>query len=415
MENLNPHKNFKTKKDYTKWENFIDQVDAINLSNSDKKRTREAIQYLQSVLGKNFLSEVIQNGHPLLNNYFINAANLARIQLIDFVDKLRQFENSPNFETLVDKIKKATQFSEGLTILEAAHRFHKAGFSTAFDINASFIDGRKPRITKPDIKISNNETSEEIFVEVSEVQASQIKINSSRTYHIIWRLIHDAVWSDPETKDPTNPIHILPYVQIHRSFSEQELILVHGKLQKLIKKVRETSEFQELIIEDVIEAGISPFHDHSKAKEWASKRNLEDFVEGPIIQPNELKRIVNSLVRESDQLPNDKPSIVILWNNANLLFFVHDIETIIRAVADTIADQPNLFCVILNFDFGLSNSESGFFEIGEHLLVSNTGRDLITQTSLIVHNKNFNLFLSDSTREKLLNSFINLSSENVEK
>jgi hypothetical protein len=213
------------------------------------------------------------------------------------------------------------------------------------------------------------------------------------------------MWTDPEMTDFANPKHILPYVQIHRAFTEQELVDVISQIENIIEKVRKTGEFQELIVENMIEIGISPFHDHSRAEEWALKRNITDFVESPIISPNELGRVINSIRRELDQLPTDKPGIVILWNNHNLLFFLNYISTIISKVVDKIATYPNLLCVALNYDYGITNPETKVVEIDEHLFVSNTGRDLITKVSLVIQNKSFNLPLAKSTKEKLLDSF----------
>ncbi len=408
MNEPNPHKNFQTRKDYAKWDNFVEQIDAINLSDWDKKRARKAIEYLRINLGEHFLADIIQNGHPLLSYYFINAANLARIQLIDFAESLESLENSPNFHTLIDKIRKAKKFSEGITILQTAHRFYNAGLSVAFDIKVTFSDGAKLKTKEPDIKLVNGETGEEIYVEVSEVRESQISVDNGRTFHIIFNLIHDAIRLDPEMTDFANPKYALPYVQIHRSLTEEEIADVAVQIKHLFDKVRKTGEFQELIIEETIEICVSPFHDHTKAKEWALQRKMTDFVEGPSFRPNDLDRVVNSIVRELDQLPKDKPGIINLWNNGNLLFFLYDISTIINKVADKIAWYPNLFCVALHYEYGVSNSEIKFVEKDEHFFVSDTGRDLITKTTLVIRNMSFNLVLTESAKEKICNGLKNL-------
>lgn len=407
MNEPNPHKNFRTRKDYVKWDNFVEQIDSINLSDSDKVRARKAIGYLRLKLGEHFLADIIQNGHPLLSHYFINAANLARMQLIDFAEKIQKLENSPNFDTLLDKIRKAKKFSEGLTILEAAHRFYEAGFSIAFDVKVSFAEGTRIKTKEPDVQLTDEETGEEIYVEVSEVKESLISIETGKTYQAIFNLIHNAIRSDPEMTDITNPKHILPHVRIHRSLSETELADTAAQIECLIDEVRRKGEFREMIVKDVIEVGVSPFDDHSKAKEWAARRGITDFVEGPAFHPNELDRVINSIERESIQLPGDRPGIITLWNNGNLLFFLYDIPTIIERVAGKIADSPNLFCVALNYEFGVSNSETKFAEVGEHFFVSRTGRDLVTKNVLVIRNQSFDLALTENVKEKLLNGLKN--------
>lgn len=406
MKENNPHKHFNTKKDYAKWDNFVAQIDSINLSDEDKQRGRAAIRYLETTLGKHFLSDIIQFGHPLLSYYFINSANLARIQLIDFAESLQSLDKSQNFHTLIDKIKKVGKFSEGSTILESAHRFHKAGFSTAFDVEVSFIRNAKLETKKPDIKIVNNDSEEEIYVEVSETGRSQAEIDNGRTYqHLFW-FIHNIISSDPEMTDFANPKHILPHVKILRAMSEKELMEVSAEIEKIVEQVRRTGEFRETVIGDMVEVAVSPFNDHSKAQAWAKERNITDFVENCSFNPNELNRVISRLNEELKQLPSDKPGIVVLWNNANLLFYLHDVAEIINGIANKIAAHSNVYGVALNHDFGWDKPGNGFTAIEDHLFVSNTGRDLITRNTLLVRNKSFNLPITVAAEEKLLKSFI---------
>lgn len=412
MKENNPHKFFRKRKDYTKWDNFVAQIDLIDLSDEDKERGREAIRYLENALGKHFLSEVLQFGHPVLNYFFINSANLARIQLIDFVDSLRAVEKSQNFHTIIKKIRKAKDFPEGSTILEAAYRFHKAGFEVAFDEEVSFTEGGKLKTKKPDIKITNPDSMEEIYIEVSETGRSQADINNSRTFNTLFFLIQQIIRSDPEMTDFANPRHVLPYVKILRSMSEKELIDITFKIEKLVEKVRKDGEFQEMVIQDMVEVAVSPFNDHSKAKKWAKQRNMTNFVESCSFNPNELRRVINRLDDELKQLPTDKPGVVILWNNANLLFYLHDIPSIINEVANKIAAHPHIFGVILNHNYGWEEPNTRSVEIEDHLFVSNTGRDLISRNTLIVRNKYFNLSLTNSTREELWKSFVYSSNRN---
>lgn len=406
MKENNPHKYFSTKKDYTKWDNFVAQIDDINLSEEDKNRARNAIRYLEKTLGKHFFSDIIQSGHPLLSQYFINSANLARIQLIDFAESLQALEKSPNFHTVIAKIKKATKFSEGSTILETAYRFHKAGFSIAFDEIVSFTDGAELKTKKPDIKIVNDRSKEEIYVEVSEAGKSQSEIDNSQTYDYIYRFVHHIIFSDPELMDFVNPKHILLHVKILRAMSKKELIEAGLIIESLVERVRNTEEFQEMFVENMIEIAASPSHDHSKAEAWAKERNITNFVENCFFHPNELGRVLNRLEEELEQLPLDKPGIVVLWNNANLLFYLHNIKEITKKIAYKTTPHSHVYGVVLNYDIGWSESENSFVEIEDHLLVSNTGRDLINRNTVFVRNKTFNLAITDATEEKLLKSFI---------
>jgi hypothetical protein len=46
-------------------ENFGNQIDLINLSDSYKVQARAAIEYLQNLPGKQVLPEIFQSGHTI--------------------------------------------------------------------------------------------------------------------------------------------------------------------------------------------------------------------------------------------------------------------------------------------------------------------------------------------------------------
>lgn len=85
------------------------------------------------------------------------------------------------------------------------------------------------------------------------------------------------------------------------------------------------------------------------------------------------------------------------------------ISSIINKIELEIANHSNIYGVALNFDYGTASSKTTFTEIDKHLMVSDTGTDSITRTTLFVQNKFFNLTLSDSTKQKLRSSLINFN------
>jgi hypothetical protein len=402
MKESNPYRHFQTDEDYTKWDNFLKQIDSIELTKRDQTRARRMIEYLRKLLGEDFLSAAQQSGHPILYQYLKNSAPPGRLLLIHLTELLETFESSPNFHALVERIKDASEFSEGQTVLETAAKFHRVEFSVDFDITVEVVNynGEK-RTKKPDLLLTNIETGEKIYVEVTRSRTSQMQLANSRTYDIIWHVIHNAVRFDPQTIDITKPEHILPYAQIHRNLTEDELINAVEQIERLIKKVRESGEFQELNIEDMIDIAISPYQDHSCAKQWAKQRGLTDFVEGPLIETDEISRAINKIFRKLEQLPRDKLGIIEIWNNENLMFFTCDIPAIIAQVAAKISKYQHLFGVALNLNYGSGKENDYVIELNQHSLVSNIREDSITELSLFVRNASFNLPLTHSTKTKL--------------
>ena len=307
MKSSNPYEYFNNKRDETRWSKYLDQLDSIELSVPDRENAHKAIEYLRKTLGEHFLADISKSGHPLLNQYLRNTAPVARIQITHFAHKLESLKKCRNFHTLIDKIKKAKSFSEGKMILDEAYKFYQVGFSVAFDVETSFYEESKHRKTKPDIEIANSQTNEKLHVEVSEVEESKISIDFGKTYGIIYDLIHHIISNDPELTDFTSPNYTLPYVYIHRELDDIEIKGVIENIQETVQRVRETGQFQELIMKGIIEICVSPYNDHSKAKEWAAQRNISDFVEMAPIPLDDLSRVIRNLNRELKQLPSDQP------------------------------------------------------------------------------------------------------------
>jgi len=119
------------------------------------------------------------------------------------------------------------------------------------------------------------------------------------------------------------------------------------RIRELAQDVLISGEHRELLLENMIEMAISPSHDHSRAKEWAAARSMKDFVESPPIPLNEIARVQGKIFEKMQQLPRDKPAIVVITTDENLLFFVYSVEEIIQGVVEKTMRFPHIFAVVL--------------------------------------------------------------------
>lgn len=413
--NPSPHYVFGTEEDRWCWDKYIAQCDLIELTESDRQLVKASFQYLRQVLGEGFLRRADRQRNPLFFWYFRNAAPRARLSMTRFVDALRALEGANNYDRLLRRIKRPKNFDHDLaeadSLIEVAHKFSCSGFDVEFEpsVQVTNVHG-VVRTKKPDLKLLDGKTGQEVYVEVSRLRKSAGQNLTSRTYHTIWNVVHNAMWLDPEAlKDITNPRHVLPFAIIHRGIEEDELRDIVSQLQALIEKARAGLEFSELIIPDTIEVAVASYDHHERGREWASARGMReaDLVQGPNILTDEIARTKVKIREKLKQLPDDKPGVIVLPASENLIFFVYDIRGLVASLAEEVEKSSKVLTLIMFHSFDDGGHESFSAKIGTHTFCRQVRTDGSTQQSLIVHNANFNLSVAGDIIGKIKSAFCN--------
>lgn len=411
---LNPHQVFQNKTDNTNWDKYVEQIDLIKLTKKQKKELQESIQFLRKTFGENFLKKCFYNKHPFMSQ-MLNAAPISRLKVIKFAKSIKDLCYSTGFETWVKKFKKtkySSEFIEASTVLENAHNFYKAGFTIEFEpeIEVRLPNG-KMRKKNPDLKITNPINNEEIFIEVSEMKSSDGQRKSSNAYHTIWWLVHHSVTESTtfETDKENNlqlSRHILPSVRILRVLENYELEQVLEEIKNTIELVKKTQKFQERIIRDMVEIAVAPKHEHYKVEKWNNLRNMRDFVDGPAIPMHETQRARIKIADKIKQLPEDKPSIIIIPTGI-FMFVVYPVEFVISDLTSEIEKFPNLLFVSLYTEIGEGKKKDTFTVLGENYLIEKCSYKMITEKRIVVKNPAFSLKISKSSLNKILKAFKN--------
>ena len=414
----NPHQIFATHEDRWSWNKYIQQVDLIELSDLDRRRTKDALVYLRGILGEGFLRRAEAERNPIYLRFFVNAAPPARLALIRFVDSLTALEGTRNFRSALRDIKRRLKtpddlerLTEKLSMVQVAHKFLMGGFDVEFDpvINVVGVSGRTaPK--KPDLRIVDRENAQEIIVEVSRMKASDHQQLISRTFKAIWwLLIDEGMHSDPESfKDITRSRHILPYAVIHRGIEDEELKGIVEQIRKLIADARAGVEFGELTMPDTIEVGVASYDSHPLAKEWAASRGLKenDLVLGASIQSDEIARAKRKLRTELEQIPHEKPGIIMLEARDNLLFLIYDLAALAVYLGEELKRYPKILWAVFFHSFDIGGNESYSRPIGPHTFVNHVRTDGSTEQLLIIRNVEYPNPVSRETLDKLKSAFI---------
>jgi hypothetical protein len=388
-----------TPQDFENWDDYVDECDSIDLTDAQMLEAKNSFRFLRVLLGEGYLRHAVSTGNPLFSAYFVNDAPLARLGLIEFVAGIRMLESAPNFPVILKKIKKRIRvaqdnedLAEAISVILVARRFAQAGFQIEFEPKV-YVPNRvgEVRPKKPDIKIINPTNAEEIIVEVSRMHASDRQQQIGKAYHLIWHeLVTKGIHFDPATTDIMNPRHVLPFARIHRKLSESELMEAVTRIRSLMEQVRATGEFDEFEIPGVIEVGISSYDDHDRAREWAKARGILEsaFVEGPHVLADEIVRAKLKMRDKVNQLPTDRPGIIAILANDNLLLFAYDVGHIAAEIAHESAKYPKLLQTIIFHTFRDGRTNSSSIEIGPHTFSSKVKEDLSVEQSLIVRNNN---------------------------
>jgi len=393
----NPHLIFTTHSDHWDWEKYLEQTTLLDLNDAEKQRLRNSYLYLRRFLGDGFLRRAKHEGNPIFW-YFTDASTSAKRSLIKFVAALEALEDCANFSVIRKDLSRRLKtdndrerLMEKMSTVRVAHRFLTAGFTIEFETKVKVADHRGRLADKvPDLQLIDSDNGQEIIVEVSHMESSDQQRLIERTFHRVWRLLIDQeMHGDPEAlKDILNPRYILPRAWIHRGIDDVELDDILRRTKALIEQVRASGEFGQLIIPGTIEICIAPYDRHELADEWASKRglNLSDMVTGANIDSDEITRARMKLKEKLKQLPEDKPSVVVIEASKNLLFLVYDLRWVALCLAEELTKNPKLLWAIFYHSFGAGQDRSYSVEIGPHTFVNQSMNDHATQQSLIVRN-----------------------------
>lgn len=412
---IKPHEIFRNEEDRWDWDKYIQRWDQSEMGDADRQRTNDSLRYLRSALGDGYLRRADRERNPMLFWYFTDWSDGARLSMIRFAEALMALEGSIGYKAILRRVrrpKNLEELLEGRSVVEVAYRFFRAGFSIEeFEPRVSVtdhhgVDGPK----KPDMKIVDGETGEEIIVEVSRMNPSDHQNLISRTYEVIWHvLVDEGMHCDPEAlKNILSPRYILPYAKIHRGIKEGELKDIVEQLRTLVGQVRASGTFGELIIPDTIEVGIASYDDHDRAVEWATSRGLRehDLVEGPNLLTDEIGRAKMKLRDKIKQLPDDRPGIVVLTPaNENVILFVSDIVQLAADLAEVASEHPKLHRVVMFQTFGDGKDESWSVNFGPHTFTRLVRSDGAAERSLTIRNQACKHLLAADTLKKVEAAF----------
>jgi hypothetical protein len=130
-------------------------------------------------------------------------------------------------------------------------------------------------------------------------------------------------------------------------------------------------------------------------------------VGSPIIPLNEISRMQRKISKKFQQLPRDKPGLIVITTDENLLFFMHSVQEILQAVIERVSRYPYVVAVVLTHAFIGGRKESLVANSGQHLYARHTLKTLVTEQAVMVRNSAATLSVAASTYSALQSAYSN--------
>lgn len=374
--------------DYMDWEKLINHCETLDeLTELEKEKAKRAFGFLHKEFGDNFLKNAFADHHPIVQ-YIVNLAPWTRKWITWFAESIKELKDQENYPSLLERLKDKEKFGEGLSVLDMACKFSKAGFNVSVD-PATNVSGQ---IKIPDLKLIDKNANEELFVEVAVLGESKIARDASETM----RWITEPLWRS---------VPFMHYCgRIHKTLSEKHLEHLVKKIEEMIEKIKREGTFQELVVEDVIELGIAPQNDKQFLEKWATERGLKvgEF-SGPPFNVDEILRTKRKVEGEQKQLPHDHPNILVIRNN-NLFFYVRDVRKAISELEEVVYEYPHLLAIVVAGGY-MGSGENIITMKDQHVYIKKTRTDLLVEQYIILFNQFCQQKISPSTITKMYNAF----------
>ncbi|MCI0391567.1 MAG: hypothetical protein MOB07_22725 [Acidobacteria bacterium] len=370
------------------------QCDLIDgLTGDEKQRAKHALEYLRVVLGESFLKRAIARWHPLIS-LFGNCAPWTRLKLIGLAEALEAMRDAENFKLVLKRIKEIPsrgaewKFTDGYSVLQTAHQFFKAGLQICFV-------SEKGSDKKPDIKLSDGETGEEVYVEVSGLRISaevkRIEDLNRRVFVLTIGALSEA--------------QLAMCGEMPKSFDESHLPTLMKRIREVIAEVKACGELRELIDEYIV-AGIAPKDKIEQLNQWAVERGLSQGFAGPPMFFSEISRVQRKIREKLEQLPNDKPGIIVIPDLGGFLFHFYDLGQIIGELEKQVSDYPNLLAIVLSQGYADEPLSDIILErSGPHIIVNRMIAGCMKEPIVIVRNQALALSVSPAMLAKIERAF----------
>jgi len=360
------------------WDIEVARWQQCELPEPIKDQVLKAISFLRSELGEDFLANVIvpnptlnfpKPNHPIHNTlaYISDWNAKSLISLAKMINELKL--HNIFYKKIIDKLKKPEHYLEGLSILNTAYKFLKAGFYIEVEPNVNN--------KTPDLRITDRENGVAMLLEVTFLGRSRSAEQSLATSQKIIKYLED------------NGQGITANIKIYTLLSEDDLteIITNG-IPNAIAKARNTGRMQKYSLNQKIDVTLIPHKDQTRR---------EITINGPPYSTPEVGRLIGRIKEKYKGLPEGYPKIIVIQANFLLL---SDYSSVISELEAAINNFSELLFVAIINEYSGAREE----EIREVLGISKYIKrfnGLNNERDFILFNKKCQIVIPEATKKKL--------------
>lgn len=381
--------------EYGDWDKLILSCDdARGMTGEERARAEQEIRYLRQVLGESFLQRAIAKGHPI-RWPVINTTRSTRLWFISVAEALKELSGAGGFRGVFKKFKEPDKSVEAESVLNVALRLKRVGFDITFEPQVTVTQQNGQRKQKhPDLRLIDDETGEEVIVEVSILERSAAHREAFDIAHFFIPLFNEV-----------EPAKLTVDVELKEGFDADHVGEAVRLLREVADEVERTGEFKTLVNERMA-AGVAPAGNEEQLRQWGEEHGISPGVTGPPIWSDEISRAKMKIRDKLAQLPEDRPGVIVIPTTGSMMFNFYDSLLIVRVLQEEVSRYPRLWGVVLLHDYvGGALAGPVVTKLGSSTLVDKARTDVFREQTAILLNESCALPVSHVTGERLLGAF----------
>ena len=380
--------------EFREWGHHIEGLERMRgFGAQEKNEAKEALRYLQNVLGEDFLwrasaGDLCLGRHPLLG-MLANLAPSSRRAITRFAGHLRILERSQNFDKVLKRLADTTQFDHDALLIKSASRLVGDGLHARFEPTIDVKNKQK----QPDVKLQDPVSGEILFLEVTTQRPAQhervaVETNSAvitTIFGISTDLCFSCRWDT--TPSPEALPDILERIKSSATYALTERTIV---------PVQEN---------DVLEMALCHRDDRESLLDpWCVERGLSPggFL-GPVMTSNDAVRIKWKIIKEQAQLPRDNANVIVILA-PDAFLRAGGVRRVISGVEDGVFQYDHVHLVIVHGEYIDDREVPVSGHEREHRYTRRMV-DGIAENDLLLLNRHARKRLSDSVLDKFRRLF----------
>lgn len=325
---------------FLEWKHHIESLERMEgFQPLEKDQAKEALQYLQKVLGDDFLWRASAGDpcvarHPVLQ-LLANFAPCSRRGIARFAGYLRILEGSQNLDKVLARLDDITQFDHDALLIKLAAKLVGEGLRDRFEPTMEVENNQR----QPDLRLDDPLTGETVFLEVvTQAPAQRMREAtdaSSAVFNAVFGISFNLSISGRWYKTPSKQVlgAILERIKgsAVRALDERTIVFVHE--------------------EDTLEMALC--HRDEKAgllDPWSKERGLSCGFLGPTIRRNDTVRLKRKMRDEQDQLPRDNANVIVILA-ADTFLGLGGVRKVIGEVEEGVFKYDHVHLVIVHGEY----------------------------------------------------------------